>query len=180
MRVSSRVPPWCNDPCASATGQRPVVGPKQSRSFSSWPCPHPAWFSFSPPPSSGAAIAGSATRPRPARRARGRCPPVNAAHAAFMAGTVFAGTTPGVTAHLFAVVKTPPVAHLALQGHQRQAAQSLGCDLIFNACQQFGFECRQLGLDRYDQLAQLGQHAQHPRIELGEFLPVAWPPPTVR
>jgi hypothetical protein len=31
-----------------------------------------------------------------------------------------------------------------------------------------------------DQIAQLGQHAQHPRIERGEFGPVARAPPAVR
>jgi len=106
--------------------------------------------------------------------------PVNAAHAPLIARTVFAGTTPGVTAHLLAVAETPPVAHLAVQGHQRQAAQSLGCDLILHPREQFGLEFRQLGLDGHDQIAQLGQHAQHPRIERGEFRPVARTPPAVR
>ena len=73
-----------------------------------------------------------------------------------------------------------PVAHLAVQGHQRQATQALGHDLVLHAGEQFGFECGQLGLHRHDQRAQLGQHAQHPRIERGEFRPVARAPPTVR
>jgi len=105
---------------------------------------------------------------------------VNAAHAAFIARTMFAGTTAGVTAHLFAVVKALPVAHLAIQGHQRQAAQTLGGDLVFHAGEQFSLEGHQLRLNGHDQFAQLGQHAQHPRIERGEFRPVARTPPTVR
>ena len=44
------------------------------------------------------------------------------ADAPVAAGTVFAGAATGVAADLFAVVKPPPVAHFAIERHQRDFA----------------------------------------------------------
>ena len=65
----------------------------------------------------------------------------------------------GVTAHLFAILKALPVAHLRVQGGQGEFAQPLGLGLAGSAQGEFGQEHRHLRLEDENDLAQFLQHA---------------------
>ncbi len=105
---------------------------------------------------------------------------VDAAQTPLAARTVFARTTAGVTADLFAIVKPPPVAHFGVLGGQGQVAQALGARLVLHAGLQCGVQFGELGFDGQDEFAQGGQHAHEPRIERGQFGPMPRAPPAVR
>ena len=98
----------------------------------------------------------------------------------FAPRTVFTRTTAGVTADLFAIVDTFPIAHLRVEGHKSQFAQALGTRLVLEPGHEFIVQFLQLGLQDEDEVPQAGQHAQHPGIQTGQLGPVARAPPAMR
>jgi len=106
--------------------------------------------------------------------------PVDGAQAAVAAAAVFARTTPGVAADLFAVVEAVPIAHFAVEGAEGEFTQSLGPGLILHPRFDLGQEGTHFFFQRQDERAQFGEESEQPRIEGGEFLPVARTPPVGR